>query len=195
MRLLEIRKPLMAGDAVKELQQLLAKAGMKPGPIDGQFGPRTAAAVAQMRLRALAIIKGEVGTREQPMNSNVIKYTKWWGWGAVAYCVIGISWAWCKAGSTAFKRGVRWANTDVMLADAKAARYGLHLIEEPLPGSPGVIDFDGHSDPDHGITCVRVEGDEVVTAEFNTTEDGTSVEGVWEKRRALRECWWFAVEH
>ena len=44
---------------------------------------------------ALAIIKGEIGTREQ--GENVIKYTKWWGWGAVAYCVIGISWAWTRA--------------------------------------------------------------------------------------------------
>ena len=122
---------------------------MKPGPLDGEFGPRTAAACNHykwrigyppgschpvaggllieylagkrqptarmrlraaarrrkerqehatqgkrraMRLRALAIIKGEIGTKEQ--GENVIKYSRWWGWGAVAYCVIGISWAW-----------------------------------------------------------------------------------------------------
>jgi hypothetical protein len=250
MRMLEIRKPWMHGPDVRHLQQLLLRAGVRPGPADGQFGPRTAAAChlfkwrigyaagdchpvagglvlaylerkrepsvrmklraiarrraekaehdersarAKMRLRALAIIKGEIGTREQ--GANVIKYTKWWGWGAVAYCVIGIAWSWVRAGSKAFKRGARWANTDVMLADAKAGRNGLHLLDEPLPGSPGVIDFDGHSDPDHGITCIRVEGDEVVTGEFNTTRDGTLVEGVWEKRRALRNTWWFAVEY
>ena len=94
-----------------------------------------------MRLRALAIIKGEIGTREQ--RENVIKYTRWWGWGAVAYCVIGIAWAWIQAGSKTFKRGARWANTDAMLADAKAGRNGLHLLDEPLPGSPGVIDLTG----------------------------------------------------
>jgi len=33
-----------------------------------------------------------------------------------------------------------------------------------------------------------------VTGEFNTTADGTSLEGVWEKRRPLRNIWWFAVE-
>ena len=251
MRLLEIRKPLMTGSDVKHLQRLLRAAGMKPGPLDGVFGPRTAAACShykwrigyaggnchpvaggllieflaskrqptvgmrlraaarrrkerqehqaqskrrQMRLRALAIIKGEIGTTEQPNHSNVIKYTRWWGWGAVAYCVIGIAWAWIQAGSRAFERGSRWANTDAMLADAKAGRNGLHLLDEPLPGSPGVIDFDGHSDPDHAITCIRIEGAEVVTGEFNTTKDGTSVEGVWEKKRALRNTWWFAVE-
>ena len=250
MRLLEIRKPLMTGSDVRHLQRLLRGAGMKPGPFDGEFGPRTAAAcnhykwrigyapgtchpvaggllfeyltgkrrpTARMRLRAaarrrkerqehaaqgkrramrlgaLAIIKGEIGTQEQ--GENVIKYTRWWGWGAVAYCVIGISWAWIQAGSKAFRRGARWANTDAMLSDAKAGRNGLHLLDEPLPGCPGVIDFDGHSDPDHAITCIRVEGAEVVTGEFNTTKDGTSLEGVWEKRRALRNTWWFAVEY
>lgn|SRR5512137_648320 len=249
MRLLEIRKPMMTGGDVKHLQRLLRAAGMKPGPLDGVFGPRTAAACnhykwrigyrggnchpvagglliefltgkrrpaarmrlraaarrrkerqeravrsrrREIRLRALAIVKGEIGTREQ--SENVIKYTAWWGWGAVAYCVIGISWAWTRAGSKAFKRGVRWANTDAMLADAKAGRNGLRLLDEPLPGSPGVIDFDGRSNPDHAITCIRVEGSEVVTGEFNTTKDGTSLEGVWEKRRALRNTWWFGVE-
>lgn len=248
MRLLEIRKPLMTGSDVKHLQHLLREAGMKPGPLDGEFGPRTGAACGHykwrigyaagtchpvaggllieyltgkrrptagmrlraasrrrkerqehaaqskrraMRLRTLAIIRGEIGTREQ--GENVIKYTNWWGWGAVAYCVIGISWAWARAGSKTFKRGVFWANTDAMLADAKAGRNGLHLLDQPLPGSPGVIDFDGHSDPDHAITCIRVEGAEVVTGEFNTTKDGTSLEGVWEKRRPMRNTWWFAV--
>ena len=138
--------------------------------------------------------QGRARHHRAPSHSNVIKYTRWWGWGAVAYCVIGIAWAWIKAGSTAFERGSRWANTDAMLADAKAGRNGLHLTTTRCPGCPGVIDFDGHSDPDHAITCIRVDGDEVVTDEFNTTKDGTSIEGVWEKRRPLRNTWWFAVE-
>lgn len=91
---------------------------------------------ARMRLRALAIIKGQIGTVEKPMHSNVIKYTKWWGWGAVAYCVIGMAWSGVRAGSKAFRRGARWANTDVVLADAKAGRNGLHLLDEPCPAAP-----------------------------------------------------------
>ena len=79
----------------------------------------------KMRLRALAIVKGELGTMEAGGHSNVIKYTAWWGWGPCAYCVIGIAWAWIKAGSEAFIKGVRWANTDAMLADAKAGRNGI----------------------------------------------------------------------
>jgi peptidoglycan hydrolase-like protein with peptidoglycan-binding domain len=147
-----------------------------------------------LRLRALDIIKGELGTLEKPKNSNHIKYNTWWGWGKVAYCVIGISWAWVKAGSKAFLRGVRWANTDVMLEDAKAERHGIHLTSNPKPGCPGVIDFDGHSDPDHAITFVKDNGDGTCqTIEFNTVGP-SGLEGVFNKRRPLRNCWWFTVQ-
>jgi len=147
----------------------------------------------RLRLRALEIIRHELGTMESPPHSNHIKYNSWWGWGAVAYCVIGVSWAWVKAGSTAFKKGSFWANTDAMLADAKAGRNGIHLTNDPDPGCPGVIDFDGHSDPDHGITFVEDNGDGTCTTyEFNTSSG--YMEGVLKKDRPLRNCWWFEVE-
>jgi peptidoglycan hydrolase-like protein with peptidoglycan-binding domain len=149
-----------------------------------------------LRLRALKIIKGEIGTMER--GENVIKYNSWWGWGAVAYCVIGISWAWVQAGSKAFQRGKFWANTDAMLNDAQAGRNGLHLTESPSKGCPGVIDFEGHSNPDHAITFIRYQyfsGKRyVLTAEFNTTKDGTSIEGVWMKLRPANQCWWFVPQ-
>ena len=152
-------------------------------------------AQTKMRLKALAAIKGELGTMEAGGHSNVIKYNTWWRWGAVAYCVIGIAWAWVThAGSTAFARGSRWAGTDLMLSDAKASRNGLHLTSDPDPGCPGVIDFDGHSDPDHGITFVKDNGDGTCeTYEFNTS-GSNGMEGVWKKDRPLRNCWWFEVE-
>jgi hypothetical protein len=149
-----------------------------------------------MRRRALRIIKGEIGTMERGGNTNRIKYNDWWGWGPVAYCVIGISWSWVKAGSTAFKKGSRWAGTDVMLADAKAGRNGIHLTSSPRAGCPGVIDFNGKSDPDHAITFVKWANREktlVATAEFNTTSSG-GVAGVWYKTRPAWQCWWFEIE-
>lgn len=151
--------------------------------------------VAKMRRTALAAIKAELGTMERPSGSNVIKYNTWWGWGAVAYCVIGVSWVWVvKVGSKAFKRGVRWANTDAMLADAKAGRNGLRVTDDPKPGCPGVIDFDGHADPDHAITYAGDNGDGTCTTyEFNATSDKTGLQGVVVKRRPLRNCWFFDV--
>lgn len=158
-----------------------------------RLAPKPQDAADALRLRALEIIKGEIGTLEKPVNSDHIKYNEWWGWGNVAYCVIGVSWAWVKAGSKAFVRGSRWANTDAMLEDARRGRNGLHLTNEPEPGCPGVIDWQGHSDPDHAITFVRDNGDGTCqTIEFNSRKNG--VGGVWNQTRPLRQCWWFSVE-
>jgi hypothetical protein len=149
----------------------------------------------KVRLRALAIIKGELGTLERPSNSNHIKYNDWWGWGPVPYCVIGISWAWVKAGSKAFARGSRWAGCTQMLADARSTEKGIHLTSEPQPGCPGVIDLYGDANPDHAITFIHDNGDGTATTyEFNTSKDSTYIQGVWVKDRALRDIWWFEVE-
>lgn len=146
----------------------------------------------KMRLRVLAIIKGELGTLERPNHSNNIKYTDYWGWGRVAYCVIGMSWAWIKAGSTAFVKGSRWAGCREMLAAAKQGGYGICLTHDPDPGCPGVIDFGGDASPDHCITFVKDNGNGTCrTFEFNSSRNG--VEGVWNQTRPLRSCWWFNV--
>ncbi|HEY5472691.1 MAG TPA: hypothetical protein VIK32_05810 [Candidatus Limnocylindrales bacterium] len=141
----------------------------------------------------LGIIKGEIGTREQ--GENAIKHAKWWGWGAVAHFVISVSWSWVKAGSTAFKKGARWAGCQQMLACAKAGGHGIHLTNVHDPGCPGVVDIYGDASPDHAITFVKDNGDGTCeTYEFNTSKDGTYLEGVWRKDRPLRNCWWFKVE-
>jgi peptidoglycan hydrolase-like protein with peptidoglycan-binding domain len=49
MRTLQLTNPLMTGDDVKQVQQLLAKNGYSPGTIDSQYGPATANAVQQAK--------------------------------------------------------------------------------------------------------------------------------------------------
>jgi hypothetical protein len=150
--------------------------------------------VDKMRLRAFEIIKGEIGTLERPNHSNNIRYNDYWGWGNVAYCVIGVSWAWIKAGSTAFVKGSRWAGCTQMLADAHGTEKGIHLTSEPDPGCPGVVDLYGDANPDHCITFAKDNGDGTCsTVEFNTSQNG--VEGVWNSRRLMKDCWWFDIEH
>lgn len=151
--------------------------------------------VDRMRVRVLNRIKGELGTLEKPSNSNHIKYNTYWGWGPVAYCVIGISWAWLMEGSKAFIKGSRWAGAREMLGDAKSGGHGLHLTHDPDPGCPGVVDLTGDASPDHAITFVRDNGNGTCqTYEFNTTKTGTYIQGVFNKTRPLRDCWWFVVE-
>ena len=48
-RLIKLRNPLVRGDDVKELQELLTALGYAPGEIDGYYGVKTAAAVKEFQ--------------------------------------------------------------------------------------------------------------------------------------------------
>jgi peptidoglycan hydrolase-like protein with peptidoglycan-binding domain len=53
--------PLMTGGKVGDIQQALSTAGFVPGPIDGEFGPHTQAAVVAFQLSRGLLADGEVG--------------------------------------------------------------------------------------------------------------------------------------
>jgi len=53
--------PMMTGDKVRQIQQALEAAGFNPGPIDGEFGPHTHAAVVAFQLSNGLLPDGEVG--------------------------------------------------------------------------------------------------------------------------------------
>ena len=117
-----------------------------------------------MRLRALAIIKGELGTMEAGGHCNVIKYNAWWGWGAVAYCVIGIAWAWVKAGSKAFKQG-RPLGEHRRHAGRRQGRPQRHPPARTTATRAARASSTSTATRTRTtrITCIRVEGGEVVT--------------------------------
>jgi peptidoglycan hydrolase-like protein with peptidoglycan-binding domain len=48
---------------VSELQRLLAAKGFDPGPVDGIFGPRTAAAVKAYQRSRRLVVDGVVGPK------------------------------------------------------------------------------------------------------------------------------------
>lgn len=51
------------GTHVKQLQTALEKAGVAPGPIDGQYGPRTQAAVTRYQKKHHLQVDGIVGPK------------------------------------------------------------------------------------------------------------------------------------
>ncbi len=53
--------PLMTGEKVREIQEKLKDAGFDPGPVDGEFGPHTNAAVVAFQLAQGLAPDGEVG--------------------------------------------------------------------------------------------------------------------------------------
>ncbi len=58
-----LTKPPMTGPKVKEIQRGLKEAGFHPGPIDGEFGPMTHAAVVAFQASRGLVPDGEVGPR------------------------------------------------------------------------------------------------------------------------------------
>lgn len=58
---IRLTKPHMTGTSVKRVQQALKKLGFDPGPLDGDYGPKTAAAVAAFQLAKGLVADGEVG--------------------------------------------------------------------------------------------------------------------------------------
>lgn len=58
---LRVKPTPMTGQLVKDVQRALAAAGFNPGPIDGEYGPQTAAAVRALQLRNGLAVDGEVG--------------------------------------------------------------------------------------------------------------------------------------
>jgi hypothetical protein len=58
---LRVRTPLMKGELVKDVQRRLEKLGFHSGPIDGVYGPQTAAAVQAFQESRRLLVDGEVG--------------------------------------------------------------------------------------------------------------------------------------
>jgi hypothetical protein len=153
-----------------------------------------------LQARILKSAKQDIGLLETTKNGvhNIIKYNDWWtdhlldgdlGDGG-AYCVrAGSFWAW-EAG---FHKCV-WENTDVLLEDAKHGRNRVHLFDEPYPGCGFVIDFSGHSDPDHYGVFVKDNGDGTFTSlEANATLP-SGKQGVGYHKRPYAQCWFIERE-
>ena len=62
-KVLRLTKPRMKGPEVKQLQQALKAQGYDPGPLDREFGPKTAAAVAAFQLAEGLVPEGEAGKK------------------------------------------------------------------------------------------------------------------------------------
>src|SRR5262249_27553450 len=61
--IVRLTEPHMTGTVVKDIQRALKAAGFSPGPIDGDFGPLTHAAVMAFQASRGLVADGEVGPR------------------------------------------------------------------------------------------------------------------------------------
>lgn len=149
-----------------------------------------------MRVKALRFAEDDLGVRE--VQVNIIKYNEWWCGGGndhAPYCVRAGSYWYKKAGSTIIDPAAgRFQGTDYFLACARQGQFGLHLTADPQPGDAFVIDFDGHSDPDHfGLFVKDLDQGEFHAIEANATFRDGSGQGVDYHTRAARNCWFVEI--
>jgi hypothetical protein len=123
-----------------------------------------AQAEAPLRLKALEKMKTYVGIHGLP---NAI--TNWWGWAA-PWCAMTVSRAYAEAGSTAFRRGLRWACVGDIDANARLGNWGLSLTREPKPGDLVIFDWPGTGSP-HDHVGMVVSTSPLITIEGNTSSE------------------------
>lgn len=137
----------------------------------------------------LDIAKGELGVKESPKNSNIVKYNDWyWGKGKygdwAAWCVAFVAWCCDKA---EIKLPTRTASCTEMMNAAKKAN--MWVVRDFKPGDLVIFDWSGkQKTPAHiGIVESILPDYGVQTIEGNTSVSDNSNGGeVMRRNRAMK---------
>ena len=126
-----------------------------------------------MREKALAEALKWVGTKESPPNTNRVMFSDWYGIRG-PWCAMYVTYCYVQAGSSAFRKGARWAYCPFMVNDARAQRNGLTVVPRAnvQPGDIAMFDWQKDGISDHtGIvqTVPNTRGN------FKCVEGNTSV--------------------
>lgn len=160
-------EPAMDATAVKLVNEAwsIYKGAAAPPPSQGT-----------VRQAALDLAIGELGTTENPPESNNNKYGSWYGVNYEPWCAIFCTWAFEHAGdSPSFVKGSRYAYCPYVVADARANRYGLSTTDDPIPGDLVVYDWAGDTIYDHiGIFEKDLGGGNFQAIEGNTSTSNNS---------------------
>jgi len=161
--------------AAQLLMDLLAGT-RKPSPamLARTRARKTAAKKKPLRLKALANLTRHLGEKEHPAGSNREKWSSLW-YGLVGpWCAMAVTHAYVDAGSTAFRKGWRYAYVPFIVADARGGVNNLAVTKHPQPGDLVCYDWQRDGDADHvGLFEKWVAGAEGV--EFQAIEGNTSV--------------------
>ena len=115
------------------------KGSEKPPPASGT-----------LREAALQKAISQIGITEDPPNSNNNKYGSWYGINYQPWCAMFVTWCFEMCGdSPSFVRGSRYSYCPYVVADARAAKYGLRTTDDPIPGDVVVYDWSYDTVYDH----------------------------------------------
>ena len=117
----------------------------------------------------LAVAIKEIGVKEQPANSNRVKYNTWYygkevSGSAYPWCMAFVQWCYEMAG---VKLPLKTASCGALLR-----WYQTHqpecIVKEPQPGDIVIFDFPGGADTDHTGLFESAAGRMVTTIDGNT---------------------------
>lgn len=117
------------------------------------------------------IALAEIGTTENPANSNRTKYGVWFGLDSVPWCGIFVSWVYFHAGVPMPKIGFKtsgFAGTQTALAYFKEKGK---IVTDPKQGDLVFFDFNGDGRTDH----VAIYFEDSLHGNFWTIEGNTSL--------------------
>jgi hypothetical protein len=128
-----------------------------------------------LRLLALDRACDQIGVKEKPADSNQVKYCDWYGMTG-PWCAMFVSWAFETSGdSPAFVQGGRYAYVPYIVADARAAKYGLSVTDDPIPGDLVCFDWAWDGEHDHvGLFERWIGGGDFESIEGNTSTSNDS---------------------
>lgn len=115
------------------------------------------------------IASKEIGTVEEPKNSNKTKYGKWFGFDGVAWCGMFVSWVYFKSGNSlgniGFTKGFAGCQTAVAHFKKKNK-----ITKTPIEGDIVFFDWNADGRYDHvGIFVKWIDKDTFETIEGNTS--------------------------
>jgi peptidoglycan hydrolase-like protein with peptidoglycan-binding domain len=104
----------------------------------------------QVPMRKLALDEAvkQLGTKESPPGSNIVRYSKWYGIRG-PWCAMFVTWCYHAAHSKTFIRGQRYAYVPYIVHDARAGLQGLSVTKTPMPGDVVCYDWNRDGLADH----------------------------------------------
>lgn len=122
------------------------------------------------RLGLIDIARKELGTKEDPIDSNQTKYGKWFGLDGQPWCAMFVSWCYNKVGHPIIGLGhpKGFASCQAML---KYARENGLLVSEPSAGDIVLFDWNGDGRVEHTGIFVQSNG----AVMFSCIEGNTSL--------------------
>ena len=132
-------------------------------------GEPSSGASAQARL---AQAKRDIGVKESPANSNIVKYTDWYNMVG-PWCAMFACWADQTGGqpSPSMKQASYYAYVPYIVSDARLGLRGLSLTSAPKPGDLVCYDWAGDGEYDH-VGIIETPPDS--SGNFSAVEGNTS---------------------